>query len=106
MNSARLRVVQPRGSQQPARRSTRTVYFTSSEAFAAHADDEDVFDFIDMPGHIVPEPHALLAPDTSVTAVQVAPRVPAASTHGQWNSPEPETADPKVKRFQIPRRLA
>ncbi len=32
MNSARLRVVQPRGSQQPARRSTRTVYFTSSEA--------------------------------------------------------------------------
>ena len=31
MNSARLRVVQPRGSQQPARRSTRTVYFTSSE---------------------------------------------------------------------------
>lgn len=76
------------------------------EAFAAHADDEDVFDFIDMPGHIVPEPHALLAPDTSVTAVQVAPRVPAASTHGQWNSPEPETADPKVKRFQIPRRLA
>ena len=31
MNSARLRVVQPRGSQQPARRSTRTVYFTSSD---------------------------------------------------------------------------
>ena len=51
MNSARLRVVQPRGSQQPARRSTRTVYFTSSER--RNGDEQRISHAIEQQGKTV-----------------------------------------------------